>query len=106
MAASVDEQGVAGEVTGVVAGEEDRDRRDVGLGIAQTAHWIGGVGQDLELGVRREHGSRRRRLGARADCIGDDSVGRPLPRGRAGERAQCFLGAVVVRRSRRGRSRR
>ena len=52
--AAVDEERVAGEVAAVGARQEHRDRRDVGVGVAEAAHRVRGVGRDLELGIAQQ----------------------------------------------------
>ena len=53
--AAADEQGVAGHVPALVAGEEHRDRRDVGLRVAEAPHGVRGFRLRLQLRVLREH---------------------------------------------------
>ncbi len=74
VAPAVDEERVAGEVAAVLAGEEQRDRRDVLVRVADVAHRVAGVGGSNELGMLRHHRAERRRLRRRADHVAHDPV--------------------------------
>lgn len=94
--AAVNEQRVAGEVAASLGGQEDRDRRDVGVGVSHPAHRVGRVGEGLELGVVADRAEERLALGRRADGVDGDPRRRPLTRGGAGEGTQRLLGRVVL----------
>jgi hypothetical protein len=67
--ATVNEERVAGQVPRVVTGQEHRHGRDVGFGMAQSAHGVRLVGLAGDLWTRSSHRAKGGRLGPGADDV-------------------------------------
>src|SRR6516165_8724226 len=95
-AATVDVEGVAGQVVGTLGGQEYRERAGVLLGIAEAGQWD--VGQRVleVLGVLVEILLRTLGQHARDDVVDGDVVLRPFASRGAGQRANGLLGRVVT----------
>src|SRR6185295_1996399 len=94
--AAVGVEDLPGQELRVVAGEEEGDGRDVGLGIAESLHRALGHQARVLLGVAiaEVHAALRERGGI--DDVGGDAGVAPLARGGAGERRDAGLRRAVL----------
>src|SRR5580700_6088171 len=92
---SVHAEGLAGDIAGVVGGEEQHGRCDIQVRVAIAAHGYGGDGRRHTLGIGALYFVRGVGLSCRGDDVDGDRIASPLPGGGPRQAAHGFLGDVV-----------